>query len=81
MALTAAGDFVKPDLIVYWAAGNSSPADKLREDATLLGSFSAGALPLPAESASMEGRLILFSLADNKVVDVSRPVRFNDSAK
>jgi hypothetical protein len=70
---SAAKDFVKPDLIAYWVAGNLNITNALPDNAQLLGAFSAGALVLPAEAASLNGSLILFSLADQEVVDVSKP--------
>ena len=78
---SATKDFVQPDLIVYWVAGNSSLTDTLPANAILLGSFSATALPLPDEIAKSDGVLILYSLANGEIVDVSKPVQFNDSTK
>jgi hypothetical protein len=79
--LSAAKDFVKPDLIVYWVAGNPTITDKLPDNSILLGSFSTQPLPLSDEIANSTGQLVLFSLADNEIVDVSKPTRLNDSAK
>lgn len=76
---TAAQDFLKPDLIVYWSAGQSTTSDTLPPGARLLGAFVAGPLLLPAEASDAEGCLILFSLAAQEVIDVSKPVRFSDS--
>lgn len=70
-------DFIKPDLIVYWRAGQPDAFDKVPADATLLGAFVTTVLPLPNEATKTEGVLILFSLADQEVVDVSKPVRFS----
>ena len=81
IALSADKDFVKPDLIVYWVTGNPTVADKLPESATLLGAFTATTLVLPANAANENGSLILFSLANQEIVDVSKPTRFNDSTK
>ena len=81
IAFSAAKDFVKPDLIVYWVAGNQSTTDTFPANAILLGSFSATALPLSDEVSKSNGALILYSLADNEIVAASKPVRFNDSAK
>ena len=78
---SAAKDFVKPDLIVYWVAGNPAIADKLPDNAALLGSFSPTPLPLSDEVAKSNGQLVLFSLADNEIVDVSKPTQFNDPTK
>lgn len=78
---SAAKDFVKPDLIVYWVAGNPAITDTLPDNAILLGSFSSMPLALSDEVAKSNGQLVLFSLADNEIVDVSKPIRFNDSTK
>ena len=79
--LSAAKDFVKPDLIVYWIAGNPSLTDTLPDKARLLGGFEAKALLLPAEASETNGLLVLFSLANGEVVDVSQPIRFNGATK
>ena len=70
-------DFVKPDLLVYWVAGNAEITDKLPDDVILLGGFAAPApLTLPSEVVVTGGSLILFNLADQEIVDVSRPFKF-----
>jgi hypothetical protein len=79
--LFAAKDFVKPDLLVYWARGKAAVADALPEDAILLGTFSSSAFRLPQEATQAEGFLVLYSLADNEIVDRSKPIRFNVSAQ
>lgn len=71
---SAAKDFVEPDLIVYWVTGNPNMTDTLPDNAILLGSFSSATLPLPDELAKSNGEFVLFSLADNQIVDVSKPV-------
>ena len=76
VAFSAAKDFVKPDLIVYWVAGNPDIADTLPDNAILLGSFGVTPLPVPGEAAKTSGELVLFSLADNEIVDVSKPLNF-----
>ncbi len=76
---SAASDFVKPDLMVYWVAGNPTITDKLPDNALLLGSFSLMQLPLSEEVAQANGQLVLFSLADNEIVAVSQPIQFNGS--
>lgn len=81
VGLVAPKEFVKPDLIVYWLAGQQGISDKLPSDATLLGSFASTVLPLPNEAAEKEGVLILFSLADQEIVDVSKPVRSSAPAR
>ncbi len=82
ITLSAAKDFVKPDLLVYWIAGSPNITDTLPENAQLLGAFnSSSSLVLPAEAATQAGVLMLYSLADNEIVDVSKPIRCNDSSK
>ena len=68
-------DLVKPDVLLYWAAGKEGmPADALPETARLLGALSNGApLPIPAEARGEAGRFILYSLADHEVVAASSP--------
>ena len=74
VALSAAKDyFIKPDLMVYWVAGNPPAVNPLADLGRLLGGFDAGNLPLPAEAAATNGVLVLYSLADNEIVDVSKP--------
>lgn len=74
-------DFVKPDLIAYWITGQPTNRTELPTSAVLLGSFVTTALPLPAEATTAEGSLILYSLADQEIVDVSKPLRFGDSKR
>ena len=74
IVFSADKDFTKPDLIVYWVAGNPSTSDTLPANAILLGTFSATALPLSDVVAQSSGVLILYSLADNEIVDVSKPI-------
>lgn len=69
----APDDFLKPDLLVYWCIAHPTPGDALPPDARLLGAFAAGPLALPDDASASEGRLILFSLADQEIVDVSKP--------
>lgn len=73
--------FLRPDLLVYWAANRPQAASMLPADAVLLGSFVSAVLVLPPEAGELEGTLILFSLADQQVVDVARPARFADPRK
>lgn len=73
VGLVAPKDFLKPDLIVYWVAGQPKVTDKLPANAVLLGSFVASPLALPTEAATQQGLLILFSLANQEIVDVSKP--------
>jgi hypothetical protein len=71
---SAAKDFVKPDLIVYWVAGNPNLTDTLPDNARLLGAFNSSvALPLSPDAGSSNGVLILYSLADQEIVEASKP--------
>src|SRR6266436_5958076 len=71
---SAAKDFVKPDLIVYWVTGSQNITDTLPENARLLGTFSSSvALWLSPDAAPGSGGLVLYSLADQEIVEVSKP--------
>ena len=70
---SAAKDFVKPDLIVYWVAVGTKITDTIPDDAFLVGPFnSSAALPLPLEAGSASGALVLYSLADHAIVETSK---------
>jgi hypothetical protein len=75
VSFQGAEDFARPDLIVYWFVGETTSPDTVPEGARLLGAFWARALILPADLTNTEGRLILFSLADQEIVDVSNPFK------
>jgi hypothetical protein len=79
--MSAPPSFLKPDLLVYWVEGNPALRGTVPDGARLLGGFGPGALGLPTEAATREGVLVLFSLADQEIVDVSKPVRFDDSTR
>lgn len=66
-------DLVKPDVLLYWAAGKAGTAgDGLPDNARLLGALANGVpLPFPAEARGEAGRFILYSLADHEVVAAS----------
>ena len=51
------------------------------EYAQLLGAFGSTGMRLPEQAASGEGLLMLFSLADQEIVGISKPVRFVDSIR
>jgi hypothetical protein len=78
---SASEDFAKPDLIVHWSAGNTVITDTLPGDAILLGTFSAAPLLLPDAVVKSSGQLVLFSLADNEIVDVSKAIQLAPSTK
>ena len=81
VGLNASKEFLKPDLMVYWASGNPTTNDTLPSEAKLLGAFVSTTLMLPPETSTTDGRLILFSLANQEIVDVSKPTRFNESMR
>jgi hypothetical protein len=81
LKLSAAKNFVKPDLIVYWLPEDSKSVNSLPESALLLGSFHSSSLVLPVEAAVHPGVLVLYSLANGEIVDISKPLRITDSAK
>ena len=63
----------RPDVLVYWSSGDEAIADRLPEDAQLLGALSNGQpLPVPAKQRGQSSRLVLYSLADHEVVAVSK---------
>jgi hypothetical protein len=61
-------------LLVYWVAGNPGVTNALPAEAVLLGAFGREPLPLPEQPLKSAGVLVLYSLADGEVVDVSKPV-------
>jgi hypothetical protein len=81
VGLTAPRDFLKPDLMVYWSDSRPAASETLPPDAKLLGAFVSAVLVLPTEASTTNGQLTLFSVANHKIVDVSKPTRFTDSTK
>jgi hypothetical protein len=76
---SAAKDFVKPDLIVYWVAGSPKITDTLPDNARLLGTFnSSAALSLSPDAGAGSGVVVLYSLADQEIVEVSEPFAFQN---
>jgi hypothetical protein len=66
--------FAKPDVLVYWCPVANVSKDSIPDDAVFLGSFNGSTpRPLPGEISSAPGTLILYSLANGEVVDVSKP--------
>ena len=66
-------DLAKPDLLVYWASGNESAVEGLRDNARLLGALSnRPPLPIPVDVRGEAGRFVLYSLADHEVVAASK---------
>jgi hypothetical protein len=74
---TVSKTFLEPDLLVYWVPGGQIISQSLPENGILLGGFGPMALPLPDEAMQSAGVFILYSLADNEIVDVSLAVNIN----
>ena len=81
VALSAENNFTRPDLLAYWLPNYPQSTNSLPEDAVLLGAFSSPALPLPDQASKTDGVILLYSLADNEIVDVSRRTQFNRSTQ
>ena len=66
-------DLVRPDVLVYWAAGEETAVEGLPDSARLLGVHSNNTpLPIPGDARREGGRFLLYSLADHEVVALSR---------
>src|SRR5262249_17471851 len=79
LEVTATAPVVQPDVLLYWAAGNSKVDDSLPSDVVLLGAWMqdpANAVAVPQIAKAGQGRLILYSLADHEIVNVSKPFAF-----
>lgn len=80
LRLEAPTNFARPDVLVYWSAAKIDPTDKLPADAILLGAFTVNELHVPTSAVAARGHLILFSLADQELVAVSRAIQLNAGA-
>jgi hypothetical protein len=81
LEVTATTPVVLPDVLLYWAPGTSKVDDLLPGDAVLLGEWmqeSANPVAVPRPAKVLQGRLILYSLADHEIVNVSKPFAFQD---
>lgn len=76
VSLSADKDFAKPDLLAYWLPSYPKATDTMPADAVLLGAFSSPVLALPEQASKSDGVILLYSLADNEIVDVSRRTEF-----
>jgi hypothetical protein len=63
----------KPDVLVYWVPGSPPGFDKIPAGAFLLGELGSQSLSLPVGERP-DGVLMLYSLADGEVIDVSNPI-------
>ena len=81
LEVTATTSIVLPDILLYWAPGTSKLDDSLPSDAVLLGAWMqepANPVAVPQLTKLDRGRLILYSLADHEIVNVSKPFAFQD---
>ena len=81
LEVTATTPIVLPDVLLYWAPGTSKLDDSLPSDAVLLGAWMQeppNPVAVPQLAKVGQGRLILYSLADHEIVNVSKPFAFQD---
>jgi hypothetical protein len=79
LEVTATTPVVLPDVLLYWVPGISKVDDSLPSDAVLLGAWMpqpANPLAIPQPAKAGQGRLILYSLADHEIVNVSKTFAF-----
>jgi hypothetical protein len=75
--MSAPRNFVKADLLVYWVPAESQFKDTIPDNAVLLGSFVPGQpLHIPPGEAETPGTLVLYSLADQEIVAISKQFAF-----
>lgn len=74
LEITSPEPIVRPDVLLYWIPGNPAIADSLPNDSVLVGAWiqePPKAIELP-QTAKGDGRLILYSLADHEILNVSK---------
>jgi len=74
LEVTAPESTPRPDVLLYWSFGNGSIEDSLPKNAIFLGAWSqqpGSNVELPS-AARGEGKLILYSLADHEIVNISK---------
>jgi hypothetical protein len=79
LEVTAADPVVRPDVLLYWVPGTSKLNDSLPGDAVLLGAWiqePVKPLAVPQSAKTGQGRLILYSLADHQILNVSKSLAF-----
>jgi hypothetical protein len=75
LEVTALEPVVKPDTLLYWVPGNPEINESLPNAAVLLGSWMQDPvkpLTVPAVAKSSQGKLVLYSLADHEIVNVTK---------
>ena len=73
--LVPTNPITRPDLLVYWVAGERKLQELVPDDAFLLGSFDPSTptpLLLPEAASKQTGILVLYSLADHEIEAVSK---------
>ncbi|TAL00620.1 MAG: hypothetical protein EPO07_09450 [Verrucomicrobia bacterium] len=82
IGFSAGRGFAKPDLLVYWVAGQQSVSETLPDQAILLGPFDPSlSLQLPPDTDRRGGAVVLYSLADQEIVDWSKPIPAGELTK
>ena len=74
LEVTASEPIARPDVLLYWISGNPNVGDSVPNDAILLGTWiqePPKAIEIP-QTAKGDGRLILYSLADHEILNVSK---------
>ena len=74
LEVTAPEPIVRPDVLLYWSPGNLEIGESVPNNAILLGAWiqePQRAIQLP-QAVKGEGRLILYSLADHEMLNVSK---------
>jgi hypothetical protein len=72
--LLATDQIVRPDLLLYWVPGEFKIQNPLPDDSFLLGGFEQSIpLTLPDSATKQTGVLVLYSLADQELIAVSKP--------
>jgi len=75
LEVTAPEPVIKPDTLLYWVPGDPEINESLPNDAVLLGLWMQDPvkpLNVPAVAKSSPGKLVLYSLADHEVVNVTK---------
>src|SRR5262245_39140425 len=75
LEVTAQEPVIKPDMLLYWIAGNPEINESLPNDTVLLGAWMQDPvkpLTVPAAARNSQGRLLLYSLADHQIVNITK---------
>ena len=75
LEVTAPEPIVKPDVLLYWIPGNPQIQESLPNGAVLLGAWMQDPvrpLNVPPAAKGSQGKLVLYSLADHEIVNVTK---------